>query len=318
MRGVWLEEQSLSYRDDVPKPTSKPSEAIIKPILVGICSTDLELIKGYYPYRGVLGHEFVGEVVSSVEKPDLVGKRVVGEINAVCHDCKPCKSENATHCENRTTLGIVNRDGVFADYFQLPTENLLIVDDAIPDNAAVFVEPIAAAMEILEQVQIKPTDKVLLIGAGRLGMLIARVVQLTGANLEVVVRNDKQIYHLQRMGINTIFEKDIISRQSDVCIEVTGSPAGYQMAVDAVRARGTIILKSTYAGTMDVDFSTLVVNEIQVVGSRCGPFQPALELLKQGLIDPTPLIDGVYPLADYKNAFEHAQGKGVYKILLVL
>ena len=313
MQSLWLENLTFSLRD-IPKP-DKPGEALIKVRLSGICGTDLELVRGYYPYTGVLGHEFVGEVVESPLQ-DWIGKRVVGEINAVCGECEQCRNGRPTHCEKRTVLGIVNRDGVHAEYFSLPVANLHLVPDSVSDEAAVFTEPLAAALEIQEQVNIRSTDRVLLVGVGRLGQLIAQTLVLTGADLHVVARHSHQKKILEARKIRLISEEEIQPRKWDVVVEATGSPSGFELARQALRPRGTLVLKSTYRGEMTVNWSPFVVDEITIVGSRCGPFAPALRLLERGEVDPTALIAKRFPLSKAVEAMQEAQKPGMLKILL--
>jgi len=313
MNALWLENNQISLRD-VPQPR-KQNEALIKIRKAGICSTDLELVKGYYPYTGVLGHEFVGEVVEANE-PSWIGQRVVGEINAVCNQCEQCLNGRPTHCENRNVLGIVNRDGVFAEYTSLPIANLHKVPALIPDEIAVFTEPLAAALEIQDQIQIKPTDRVLLIGAGRLGQLIAQTLALTGCDLRVVARHQHQKDLLKARGIQITSEDEIQSWRWDIVVEATGSPGGFSLARQAIRPRGTLVMKSTYKGELSVNFSSIVVDEINIVGSRCGPFEPALRLMESKQVDPTVLIDSGYTLGEALKAFEHAAKTGVLKVLI--
>ena len=315
MRGLWLENHKISLRE-VEQPR-KPNEALIKIRMAGICSTDLELVKGYYPYTGILGHEFVGEVVEANEG-SWIGQRVVGEINAVCNQCEQCLNRRPTHCENRTVLGIINRDGTFAEYTRLPVANLHRVPDSVADEMAVFTEPLAAALEIQQQIQINPTDRVLLIGAGRLGQLIAQTLFLTGCDLRVVARHRHQQDLLKQRGIRIISEEDAIAKpwRWDIVVEATGSPGGFSLARQAIRPRGTLVLKSTYKGETSVNFSSIVVDEINIIGSRCGPFEPALRLLESGQVDPTVLIDSEFSLNDVLKAFEHTAAAGVLKVLI--
>jgi len=313
MQAVWLENQKIQVRE-IKKP-ERTNEALIRVRRAGICSTDLELIKGYYPYSGVLGHEFVGEVVTAPD-PSWVGQRVVGEINAACGTCKTCRAGRPTHCENRTVLGIVNRDGVFAEYTTLPLENLHRVPNTVSDEAAVFTEPLAAALEIQQQVHIKPTDNVLLVGAGRLGQLIAQTLVLTGCNLRVMARHAHQKNLLKAGGMDIITENELQPGQWDVVVEATGSADGFALARRAVRPRGTVVLKSTYKGDVLVNFSSMVVDEITILGSRCGPFEPALRLLESGEVDPTVLIAADYEMKKAIEALEHASSPGALKILL--
>jgi len=313
MKALWLENNQISMRE-IPQP-NKPNEALIKVRKAGICSTDLELVKGYYPYTGVIGHEFVGEVVSAPD-PSWVGQRVVGDINVACGKCEACVNGRQTHCENRTVLGIVDRDGVFAEYTSLPLENLHRVPDSVSDEMAVFTEPLAAALEIQQQIQIHPADRVLVVGAGRLGQLIAQTLALTGCDLRVVTRHAHVQELLQARGIRTVTEADIQPRRWDVVVEVTGSAEGFALARKAIRPRGTLVMKSTYKGEMSVNFSSIVVDEINIIGSRCGPFEPALRLMEKREVDPSVLVMASYKLDDTLKAFEHASRAGVLKVLV--
>jgi threonine dehydrogenase-like Zn-dependent dehydrogenase len=313
MQALWLENNKIDLRD-LPQPR-KPNEALIKIRKAGICSTDLELVKGYYPYAGILGHEFVGEVV---EAPEIswIGQRVVGEINVVCNQCEQCLNGRSTHCENRTVLGIVNRDGTFAEYTQLPIANLHRIPASVPDEMAVFTEPLAAALEIQQQIQIKLTDRVLLVGAGRLGQLIAQSLALTGCDLRVVARHAHQQNLLMARGIKIIAEEEIQPWRWDVVVEATGSPGGFSLARKAIRPRGKLVMKSTYKGELSVNFSSIVVDEINIIGSRCGPFEPALRLMESRQVDPTVLIAAEFKLEEALKAFERAAETGVLKVLV--
>ena len=313
MQALWLEDNKIDLRDIVQP--RKQNEVLVKIRKAGICSTDLELVKGYYPYAGVLGHEFVGEVVRA-DDASWIGQRVVGDINAVCGACEQCLSGRPTHCENRTVLGIANRDGTFAEFTQLPIENLHKVPASVPDEMAVFTEPLAAALEIQEQVNIQPTDRVLLVGAGRLGQLIAQTLALTGCDLRVVARHKRQQELLSARGIRIIAEEDVQRWRWDVVVEATGSPRGFALARQAIRPRGTLVLKSTYKGEMSVNFSSIVVDEVNIIGSRCGPFEPALRLMESKQVDPTVLIDDEFSLGDGVKAFERAAQSGVLKVLI--
>lgn len=314
MKALWLEDQALSVRD-VPVPTPAAGEALIRVRLSGICGTDLELVRGYYPFTGIIGHEFVGDVVESPD-PSWLGARVVGEINAACHFCEQCAAGRPTHCEMRTVLGIQGRDGAHAEFLTLPVENLHRVPDSVTDEAAVFTEPIAAAAEILTQVTIEPRDRVLLVGAGRLGQLTAQVLASTGAHLRVVARHDNQKALLHARGIETIDAADVEPRRWDVAVEATGSPSGFDIAAAALRPRGTLVLKSTYRGEVTLELAPFVVDEITIVGSRCGPFEAALGYLEMGAVDPLPLIAARYPLADAVEAMRFAGEPGTMKVLL--
>jgi threonine dehydrogenase-like Zn-dependent dehydrogenase len=314
MKGLTLSNGQLALRNDLPLPISPDGEALIRVERAGICKTDLELVKGYYPFDGILGHEFVGTVEEG--PPDFVGQRVVGEINAVCGRCAACRQARPTHCTDRTVLGIVNRDGAFAEHLSLPVANLFPVPDSIGLDEATFTEPLAAALQVLEQVHIRPTDQVLVIGDGRLGLLIAQVMGLTGCALLVQGHHQHKLDILGARGISTTVEPDYDPGVFDLAVECTGSPQGFADARRAVRARGTIVMKSTYAGYLTLDASSLVVDEITLIGSRCGPFAPALQLLEQQRIDVTSLVTARYPLDEALPAMEHAGRRGVLKVLL--
>jgi threonine dehydrogenase-like Zn-dependent dehydrogenase len=316
MKGLWLENQQLSFRDDLPMPSPGDGEALVKVRMAGICATDLEMVKGYYPYTGIPGHEFVGEITATSGRPELLGKRVVGEINISCGECDQCRRGNRTHCRKRSVLGIKNWDGVFAEYFVIPEANLHVVPVIIQDELAVFTEPLAAALEIQEQIHIKPEDRVLLVGAGRLGQLIAQTLALSPCHLQVVTRHSNQKDLLVREEIEVIDETQIEEGGFDVVIEATGSPQGFAMARCAVRPRGVLILKSTYKGEIRLNMSSIVVDEITVVGSRCGPFNPALRILEAGFINPRPLIDSIYRIEEGLIAFKQAAKPGIFKVLL--
>lgn len=314
MKGIWLEHQHLQLRTDLAIPTPPEGEALVKVLRAGICNTDLELLRGYYPYAGILGHEFVGVVEEGPE--NLVNKRVVGEINASCGECSFCQRGEPTHCPNRTVLGIVNRNGAFADYLTLPIKNLHPVPDTVETHAATFTEPLAAALEIQEQVSITPEDRVLVVGDGKLGQLVAQSLALTGCNLLVIGRHRQKLENLEALGIAVGFADEIQEGTCDRTVECTGNPEGFAIALRALRPRGTLILKSTYAGQLTLDASALVVNEITLIGSRCGPFDKALDLLANHQIDINPLIQAEYPLSEGLEGFQLAQQKGVLKVLL--
>ncbi|MBE9260479.1 MULTISPECIES: alcohol dehydrogenase catalytic domain-containing protein [Aphanizomenonaceae] len=314
MKGLWLENNQLELRTNIPIPEPPPGEALVRVLRAGICNTDLELIKGYYPYTGIIGHEFVGIVEQGPKQ--LINQRVVGEINAACGNCRFCRCGQPTHCENRTVLGIVNRNGAFAEYLSLPIENLHLVPENVSTAAATFTEPIAAALEIQQQIQISKDDRVLVVGDGKLGQLIAQTLALTGCELLVVGRHEDKLINLAGKGIKTGLADSVTDRYFDISVDCTGNPEGFNIARRALRPRGTLILKSTYAGNLSLDASSLVVDEITLIGSRCGPFVPALELLATGKVDVQYLIDSSYPLSQGLEAFEKAKTKGVLKVLL--
>jgi threonine dehydrogenase-like Zn-dependent dehydrogenase len=314
MKGLWLENNQLQLRTDIPIPKPPAGEALVRVLCAGICNTDLELIKGYYPYTGIIGHEFVGVVEQGPEH--LINQRVVGEINAACGYCRFCRSGQPTHCENRTVLGIVNRNGAFAEYLSLPIENLHIVPENVSTAAATFTEPLAAALEIQQQITLSQDDRVLVVGDGKLGQLIAQTLALTGCDLLVVGRHEDKLLNLAARGIKTALANSVKDRYFDVSIDCTGNPEGFNTARRALRPRGTLILKSTYAGNLSLDASALVVDEITLIGSRCGPFVPALELLGTKKVNVQSLIQGIYPLCLGLEAVEKAKTKGVLKVLL--
>ena len=314
MKGIWLEEQQLQLKTDLPIPTPPSGEALIGVLQAGICNTDLELLRGYYPYTGIIGHEFVGVVKSGPEH--LVNKRVVGEINATCGQCRFCRTGNSNHCEQRTVLGILNRHGAFAEYLTLPITNLHPVPDKISDDAATFTEPLAAALEIQEQISLTPENQVLVVGDGKLGQLVAQTLALTGCDLLVVGRHRDKLAHLEQRGIKTGFADLVKTGRFDVAVECTGNPDGFSLALKGLRPRGILVLKSTYAGKLNIDASAIVVNEITIIGSRCGPFAKALDLLADHRVDVSYLIEARYPLEQGLAAFDRAQQRGVLKILL--
>jgi threonine dehydrogenase-like Zn-dependent dehydrogenase len=316
MRALWLEQQSLRLRSDLPPPVPPDGEALVRVLLAGVCNTDLEMVKGYYPFTGVPGHEFVGRVERATDRPDLEGRRVVGEINASCRSCAACRAGRATHCESRTVLGIRERNGCFAEYLRLPVANLHPVPDALADEEAVFAEPTAAALEIRQQVQIGRDDRVVVVGSGKLGSLVGQVLASAGCDVVVLGRNRRSLTLLAKLGLKTVLVPDLQSRSADVVVECTGNPEGLALARTLVRPRGTIVLKSTYQGESTLNLSSYVVDEITLVGSRCGPFAPALEALVTGAVKTAPVIEARYPLADGLAAFEHAARPGALKVLV--
>lgn len=305
----------LSLRD-VPTPEAVArGEALIRVRMAGICNTDLEITAGYMGFRGILGHEFVGEVVDAPEQT-LLGKRVVGEINAGCGECHWCRSDLARHCPNRTVLGILNRDGVFAEYVSLPVANLFPVPDSIPDEQAVFTEPLAAAMEILEQVHLQPDQQVAVFGDGKLGLLITMALRLTGCRLTVVGKHVEKMRLVEPLGVATKVVSELGDERFDVVVEATGSPQGLPIAIQHTRPRGTVVLKTTSHAALNYNPAPVVIDEISLVGSRCGRFEPALRVLHRGLVDPRPLIQEVYPFDEALEAFQVAARPGARKILL--
>ena len=288
--------------------------ALIKVHLAGICSTDLQIFKGYMGFKGVPGHEFVGTV--SAGPRDMIGQRVVGEINFGCGDCDACRRDLSRHCPNRTVMGILNADGAFAEFVSVPTGNLYLVPESVSDEEAVFTEPLAAAFEILTQVQLNPGDEVLILGDGKLGNLCAQALRLTGAKVTALGKHADKLALIKKAGVRTIQLNDWQARPFDVVVEATGSASGLDLALSAVRPRGTLILKSTIAGDHQLSLAPLVIHEINVIGSRCGPFPDALDALAAKQVSVTPLIEKIYSLSDGVEAVAHAAKPGARKILL--
>ncbi len=313
VRALWLERGRLDVRD-IPIPDPPPGEALIRVLGAGICNTDIELTRGYYPFAGIPGHEFVGVVERGSER--LNGRRVVGEINAVCGSCAACAAGRRSHCERRTVLGIVGRHGAFAEYLALPVDNLHPVPDSVSTDAAAFTEPLAAALEIQQQLAVGPRDRVLVVGDGKLGQLVAQTLALTGCRLVVTGRHDAKLRLLAARGIDARRDGAVEQGAFDIAVECTGNPDGFGIAQRALRARGTLVLKSTYAGALTLDASAIVVNELTLIGSRCGPFAPALALLADGRVSVEALIHARYPLERAVAAFEHAQQPGILKVLI--
>jgi 2-desacetyl-2-hydroxyethyl bacteriochlorophyllide A dehydrogenase len=302
---------------EVEKPRPAPGEALIQVLLAGICGTDREILKGYSNFRGIPGHEFVGRVVEC-EDARLVGKRVVGEINIACGECDLCLWGLGRHCPKRTVLGIVNRDGVFAEFVTLPVVNLHEVPKTVSDEAAVFVEPLAAAAEILEQMQVPPAAHVAVIGDGRLGLLVAQVLHDTQANVTVIGKHAWKLDLARDWGMKvaSFDDEGIPARSFSVVVEATGSPAGLDQAFRLVTPRGTVVMKSTFHGQAHVDTAKLVVDEITLLGSRCGDFRRALELLARGRVKVQPLVSKTFPLEAGLEAFEYLNSASCLKVLL--
>jgi len=302
------------------KNVSKPDqadEALVRVLLSGICNTDLEIARGYAGFNGTIGHEFVGVVEDSSDR-GLVGRRVVGEINAGCGNCDLCRAGDSRHCANRTVLGIHGRDGAHAEFLQLPAVNLLRVPDNIADEHAVFTEPLAAACGVLERVNIDKSDRVAVIGDGKLGLLCAQVIALTGASVLLIGKHSSKLRIAERRGIEIANRKLATKRKRefDVVVEASGSASGFGLALDLLRPKGQLVLKSTFHGKTELDAARIVVDEISIVGSRCGRFSPALDLLKKSAIDVDSLISEEYPLSNGVHAMRRAATKGVMKVLL--
>jgi threonine dehydrogenase-like Zn-dependent dehydrogenase len=308
----------LKYVKDHPTPVPAEDEALIRVSMAGICNTDLEIVKGYLGFRGVLGHEFVGTVLEARGKDQgLVGKRVVGEINCGCGTCEYCLGGLGNHCPSRKTLGILGKDGAFAEYVTLPVDNLWEVPGAMSDEEAVFAEPLAAAFEITDQIQIRPTDRVLVLGDGKLGILAALVLNLTQADVTLVGKHDGKLGIARAQKINTVGLKDLeTAKQYDVVVEATGSPTGFDLALQLVKPRGVIVLKTTAAQGKETNLAPVVIDEIQVTGSRCGPFAPALRALSREAIDVKPLITSIYRPEEAVKAFKKATSRESLKVIV--
>ena len=316
MRALVVDHEARTVRlEERPVPEPAPGEALLQVRQAGICGTDLELVQGYMKHSGILGHEFVGRV-ESCDDASWLGKRVVGEINASCGSCRTCRSGRRRHCEKRTVLGIQGRDGAFAEYLTLPVENLHEVPDTLGDEHAAFTEPVAAALEILEQVEIRPSDRVLLLGDGRLAQLVGQVLLLTGCRLTVCGKHAAKLALLAARGATTVLLPELGDERHDVVVEATGSPGGAALAVERCRPRGTVVLKTTAAAGAGVPATPVVVDEIRIVGSRCGDFEPALRLLAEGRVTVAGLVSAIYPLSRGPEAFERARGREVLKVLL--
>ena len=318
MKALRVEKKKLAVKEvAIPE---RGDEALVRVHLSGICNTDLEIARGYAGFKGTIGHEFVG-VVEESPGNKLLGQRVVGEINAGCGKCALCAAGDPRHCAGRTVLGIVGRDGAHAEFLRLPLTNLLPVPDMVVDEHAVFAEPLAAACGIMERVAITPESRVAVIGDGKLGLLCAQAIALSGASVLLIGKHAEKLRIAERRGIETAAPRAGAKRKRefDVVVEASGSPSGFVGALELLRPRGTLVLKSTFqgAGKIDeIDQARLVVDEITILGSRCGRFQPALDLLKKGAIDIDSLISEEYPLAEGVHAMQRAASKGVLKVFL--
>lgn len=311
-------DNELKLDKNYPMPEPKKGEALVKVVIAGICNTDFEITKGYMGYKGILGHEFVG-IVESVNGEDksLVGKRVVGEINLGCEECEWCKKGLQRHCPNRGTLGIWQKDGCFAEYVTMPIQNLIEVPENVSDEEAVFVEPLAAALEILEQLHIKPDQKVLVLGDGKLGLTTAISLNASGLDVTLVGKHQSKLDIAKNQKVKTMLLNEKSSaREYDVVVEATGSLSGFETSISSVKPRGTLVLKSTIAASKEFNFAPIVIDEITVLGSRCGQFKPALRYLENKKIDFNPFISGIYKMDDAIEAFEKNKEKDTIKILV--
>jgi threonine dehydrogenase-like Zn-dependent dehydrogenase len=319
MRALCFDKE-LKLMPVFPMPPKKTGEALVKVLLAGICGTDIEVINGYRNFHGILGHEFVG-IVQDANDQKLIGKRVVSEINIGCGECPLCRKGIKEHCKKRKVIGIEGHDGCFADYIAVPEANLHIIPDDIGNDKALFIEPLAAAFSIVNGTWIKPTDRVAVIGDGTIGILSAQVIKITGADVCVIGKHKKKLSILEWMGIDTFTflgqdekgvhvrssngaEKCMPSHHFDVVVECSGSPRGIDMARFLVVPRGTIVIKTTVKDGVSLDLTFAVIHEVHVVGSRCGPFQPAIRALRKGLVEVRPLITGRFPFEDWQGAMQ--------------
>ena len=312
MQAVCLNESTVSFERNYssqPQPGCVPIDVL----LAGICETDLQLIQGYMNFSGVLGHEFVG----IAREGRYAGQRVVGEINCSCHECETCRQGLPNHCPNRTVIGILSHDGAFAETVWVPERNLHLVPESIPNEQAVFVEPLAAAWQIPAQLELSNFEEIIVLGDGRLGNLCAQVLHSLGHDFLVVGKHAEKLAILQQRGIHTQLLPEISqTRIADLVVDCTGSPSGLRTAFHVVKPRGTVVLKSTYSGDTSPNLANVVIDELTIVGSRCGPFPEAINSLAKGEIDVTSLITSRFPLEDSIQALETAQQKNQLKVLL--
>jgi threonine dehydrogenase-like Zn-dependent dehydrogenase len=317
MRAIVLDRNGVAVRSDHPEPALRDGEVMVEVLCAGICETDLQLMRGYMEFNGVLGHEFVGVARTG----PLAGRRIVGEINCSCHRCETCLAGRPTHCPHRSVLGILNHDGAFADLIAVPQQNLHAVPESMPTDTAVFAEPVAAAFQIPNQLSIKRHDRVVVLGDGRLGNLCAQVLARLSDHVVVVGKHTTKLALLGSLGVSIGLLSDVLadqsaSRSADIVVDCTGSPTGLPAALKMVRPRGTIVLKTTVAGDQTMAWAPVVIDEVTIVGSRCGPFDRALAALEAGEVKVQPLMSGRFDLASGVEALEYAAGPGVLKVLL--
>jgi threonine dehydrogenase-like Zn-dependent dehydrogenase len=313
MRAIVLDRNGVAARGDYPEPETRSGEVLVKVLSAGVCETDLQLVRGYMGFQGVLGHEFVGVAQAG----PLAGRRVVGEINCSCLECDTCRAGRPSHCPNRSVLGILNHDGAFADYIAVPQHNLHAVPDSLPTDVAVFTEPVAAAFQIPAQLAIGRQDRVVVLGDGRLGNLCAQVLARLSSHVLVVGKHASKLALLQELGIPTCLLSDLpTDRSADIVVDCTGSPTGLPAALRIVRPRGTIVLKTTVAGEQTMAWAPVVIDEVTIVGSRCGPFDRALAALDAGDVSVLPLVSARFDLSKGVEALAHASNKSVMKVLL--
>src|SRR3954469_12885040 len=312
-------DKSLTFQPRHADPPAAAGDTLLRVRRAGVCATDLEIVKGYMGFRGVLGHEFVAEVVSSTADKDLVGRRVVGEINVVCGRCDLSLSGLPSHCRNRTVLGILNRDGAFADLVRLPAANLHVLPKTVDDDQAVFVEPLAAAFQILKQIKLDGRKWVTVLGDGRLGLLVAQVLRNAGCPVRVIGKHPEKLAICERWQIRSRPLADILPRHDqDVIVDCTGSANGIELSMQMVRPRGTVVLKSTFAAGKPLNLAPVVIDEVTIVGSRCGPFKEAIRALAQKQVDVVSLINRRMKLEQGVEAMQLAGKSGVLKVILTM
>jgi len=314
MRALRVVNSHLSMHNDIAVPQPKAGDVLLRPRIAGICGTDLELLHGYYSFDGVPGHEFVADVVAGPEQ--WLGKRVVCDINIGCGSCDFCLRGAKEHCEQRQVIGIRERDGAFAQYLTAPISNLHEVPDAVSDDEAVFIEPLAAALQIQKQITIEKHHRVLVLGAGKLGQLIVRTLLPIGCEILVSARSGARMHTLEKLGVKVCFTDELPANYFDVVIECTGNAAGFEHALRAIRGQGALILKSTYASSVTIDASVIVVNELRVLGSRCGDFPTALQWLTEKRIDLSGLITARFGLSQAMEAFARARMPDQFKVVM--
>jgi threonine dehydrogenase-like Zn-dependent dehydrogenase len=314
VKAVWLEGGRLSMRE-VEAPVPGPGEALVRVAMAGICNTDLELAKGYMAFAGVPGHELCG-VVEQCDNNSWVGRRVCGEINLGCGNCALCARDLARHCPQRTVMGILGKQGCFAERVTLPVANLHCIPDSLPDELACFIEPTAAAFEVLEQLTVMSRDRVVVLGDGKLGLLVAQVLATTGCDLTLAGKHARKLALANKLGVATCTNEELPRKAFDVVVEATGSHDGLRRAVELARPRGTVVLKSTFHGELTLDAAPIVIDELHIIGSRCGPFPLAVAALEAGVIDPGLMVDAIVPFSNAPAAFERAAQPGALKILL--
>ncbi len=316
MQGLFFD-GTLKLRHDLPVPERTSGDALIKVLMTGICQTDIEITKGYMGFRGILGHEFVGLVQES-DNPELRGRRVVGEINCGCGVCSRCLKGMSNHCTQRTVLGIAGKAGAFAEYLTLPDKNLHLVPDTVSNEEAVFVEPLAACFRILEQVTVHRDHTAAVLGDGRIGLLCAQVLKTIPCRVSLIGKHPEKLSLAEGMGILTRMVNAAAGSLFDLVVDCTGSPSGLPLALELVKPRGTIVIKSTTASHQPIDINPVVINEICVLGSRCGPFAPAVRALQEKTVSVAPLISGIFPFSNALEAFRTASQKGTIKVLVTI